>query len=360
MKVFVSFSIRSLVVVLFISSLLFVPASTEAQGQPVAGIGISPATIEEGANPGETKRYTVTVANLSDSEQTYYVYVRDIVGVNGSGVPEYASESAEVTGFELSKWITLDSDQITVPAATEVPLGFTMQVPENAAPGSHFGAVFLSVEPPRLRSTGAAVGYEVANIISIRVAGDALEKAEIRQFSTDKFLYGTTSVNFSLRIENLGNVLVRPIGPIEITNMFGKQVAVLTFNESLAGVFPKVVREFTFRWEDDGIGFGRYEARVSPVYGGAGGKTTMSSTVSFWILPMNIIGPAVGVLVVLLLLVYFGVRLYVRRTMALMGVSNDRRIVRSRRSGSPVMLMTFVAMCATTILFLLVLLILFA
>jgi hypothetical protein len=83
-----------------------------------------------------------------------------------------------------------------------------------------------------MRTTGAAVGYDVANIVSIRVAGDVSEGAEIRQFSTDQFVYGSTDVNFTLRIENLGNVLVRPSGPLEITNMFGKTVATLVFNES--------------------------------------------------------------------------------------------------------------------------------
>jgi hypothetical protein len=326
-----------------------------------AGVGITPAVIEEGAVPGTSQEHIVTVTNLSAEEKQYFVYVRDIVGVKQDNSPLYADEGAEPTGFELSQWVSLDVSEITIPSQGSVQVKVTITVPPEASPGSHFGALFVSHEPPRLRSTGAAVGYDVANIISIRVAGDANEKAEIRQFSTDRFVYGSTDIGFTLRIENLGNVLVRPVGPLEIRNMFGEQVALLTFNESQGSVFPGATREFSFRWQDDGIGFGRYEARVSPIYGGEGSKNTISSTVSFWILPMNIIGPAAGVLLLLLALVYLGTRLYVRRTVAVYQAAGERRIVRTtRRRGNPALLITFVAMSAATVLFLIILLMLFA
>lgn len=335
--------------------------SVSAQGTDAAGIGISPAIIEEGATPGEVKKYTVSVSNLSEAEQKYYVYMRDIVGVKNDNSPVYAQDDTETTGFELSSWVKLDVEEIIVPAGADVPLSFTLTVPDTASPGSHFGALFISLEPPRLRTTGAAVGYDVANIISIRVAGDANEKAEIRQFSTDRFFYGSTNVDFNLRIENLGNVLVRPTGPIEITNMFGKNVATLVFNDSQASVFPGVTREYNFNWTDEGTGFGRYLVRVSPIYGESGSKNTISSTVSFWVLPMNIIGPALGVLAVILLSIYVGVRLYVRRTVSLLSAGGERRMVRTvRRRGSPVLLMTFISMLATTVLFLIILLLIFA
>jgi hypothetical protein len=359
MQISLPFLTRVIPVVVYLLLALF--ANSVSAQSNAAGIGISPAIIEEGATPGEVKQYTVSVANLSESEQKYYVFVRDIVGVKNDNSPVYAEEGIEASGFELSSWVKLGVEEMVVPAGAEAPLSFTLNVPDTASPGSHFGAVFISLEPPRLRTTGAAVGYDVANIISIRVAGDATEKAEIRQFSTNKYFYGSTNVDFNLRIENMGNVLVRPTGPIEITNMFGKNVATLVFNESQASVFPGVTREYNFNWTDDGIGFGRYLARVSPIYGEAGNKNTISSTVSFWVLPMNIIGPALIVLAFILLAIYVGVRLYVRRTVALMSVGGERRMVRTvRRRGSPVLLMTFISMLATTVLFLIILLLIFA
>jgi len=325
-----------------------------------SGISISPALIEETLDPGFEKEYTIDVKNLRDSSQTFFITTRNISDVKAGGVPVFAQENDEITGLELADWIELSETEIILEAGQERSISFVMRVPNNASPGSHFGGVFLSVDAPELDRSGAGVGYQVANIISIRVSGDVNESATIRQFSTDKFLYGTQNIDFNVRVENTGNVLIRPSGPLGIYNMLGQQVDQITFNEDQAGVFPERVREFSFNWEGEGVGFGRYEAIVSAVYGDEGAKKTISSTVSFWVLPMNIIGPALGVLAVLLLIVFVVVRLYISRTVAQLS-SGRTRVVRSRRrSGpSPVLLLT-VVMLVVTALFLIVLLALFA
>ncbi len=345
---------------IFLLSLLLTGFAFTANAQSGAGVGLRPATVEETMEPGESRQFTVQVSNLSGADQTYYLNKRDITGVEVGGVPIFADENSERTGFELSEWIKLDVDKLDIPTDGTANISFTLNVPNNASPGSHFAGIFVSVEPPRLRSTGASVAYEVANIISIRVAGEAVESAQIRQFSTNKFIYGSTNIDFLIRIENEGNVLVRPMGPLEINNMFGKRAAMLTFNDALAGVFPKTTREFTITWEGEGTGFGRYEAVLSPVYGDLGRKSTMSSTVTFWILPMNIIIPSAIVLAVVLATIYIAVKLYVRRTMAVASAGSTRRLVRTRqRIEFPIMLV-IVSMFGITALFVIVLLLLFA
>ncbi|MCD5381544.1 MAG: hypothetical protein LR008_03145, partial [Candidatus Pacebacteria bacterium] len=204
------------------------------------------------------------------------------------------------------------------------------------------------------------VGYQVAHIFNVRVAGDAIEDAAIRQFSTSKFLYGSQNIEFLIRIQNNGNVMVKPRGPLEIYNMLGNQVGTMVFNDTELGVFPYSTREFSnVVWEGGSIGFGRYEAILSPVYGDAGAKKTMSSTATFWILPMNIIGPAAGILGFLLLVIFIFVRMYIRRS--LQHLNHERRVIRRKRSGgSSATLLLTVVMLTVTALFLIVLLALFA
>ncbi len=346
--------------IVLLGSFIFTTTPALAQSSGGAGVGLSPAVIEEPMGPGETRQFNLEISNLSATDQTYYLFRKDITGVRPGGVPIFAEENAERTGFELSEWITLGVTEVDVPVNESAVVSFILEVPENASPGSHFGGVFVSVEPPKLRSTGAAVGYEVANIISIRVAGEALESAQIRQFSTDKYLYGSTNIKFLVRIENEGNVLVRPTGPLEVNNMFGKQVALLNFNESLSGVFPNTDRDFEITWEDESPGFGRYEAVLSTSYGSEGQKNTISSTVTFWILPMNILVPAIIILAVILLSIYVGVKLYIRRTMAVMSAGKTRRLVKSRRHNEFPLLMVIVSMLTVTALFLIILLLIFS
>lgn len=354
----------------FILSLAFFTLTPIHQAHAQAGVSISPALIEETLDPGFSKEYTIDIVNLRNIEQTFYITTRNISDVRAGGVPVFARENAEITGLELADWIQLSETEITLQEGESRSISFVMNVPDEASPGSHFGGVFFSVEAPEMQNSGAGVGYQVANIISIRVSGDINESAGIRQFSTDKFLYGTQDVTFNVRIENTGNVLIRPSGPLEIFNMLGQKVDTVTFNEEQAGVFPKVlnpenpenngIREFVLDWEGTGVGFGRYEVIVSPVYGIEGAKKTMSSTASFWVLPMNIIGPALGVLAVLLLIVFVIVKLYINRTLAQLSGGRTRVVRSRRRSGpSPVLLLT-VVMLVVTALFLIVLLALFA
>jgi hypothetical protein len=336
---------------------LTVPLLAGAQTQ--AGAGLAPTLIERGAEPGETFSETLTVSNLSDETQTYFLYARDISGVRAGGSPIFADEGMERTGFELTEWVTLSDYELTLSPGDEQSVTVTITVPSEASPGSHFGGVVVSLEPPRLRTVGAGVGFEVANIISIRVAGDAVESAQIRSFSTDKRVYGETLVNFTARVENKGNVLVRPTGLLEVTNMFGERVVLMRFNEAAGGVFPGSVRDFAMVWEDETPGLGRYEAKVSLVYGEAGvSQQTVTHTTSFWILPMNIIQPLLITLAVTAVTIYLLVWWYIRRRIQAL---SGRRVVRRRASSTtPVFTIALVVTLMVTALFLLILLFLFA
>lgn len=354
---------RFILLVTFLSFVfLFVPFFTNAQPGS-AGVGIEPAVIDppEQFKPGETRGFQTKIKNISGIDQVYFLSKRDIVGVREGGVPIFAEDGQEKTGYELSDWIVLPTTEIFVPAGSVVDFNFIMTIPENAVPGSHFGSVVVAVEPPDMEDNGASIGYEVANIISIRVEGEVTESARIRQFSTSQYIYGSTNVEFEAVIENEGNTLVKPIGPLEVKNMYGKKVANLTFNESQSAIFPRTTRNFKVNWTDQSPGFGRYEAMLSVVYGVEGSMKTLTSTVTFWILPMNIITPALIGLSVILILIYVVVKLYVRRSLALVtSVNSGRRLVRTRRQGQFPIFLVFVSMLAVCALFFIVLLLLFA
>jgi hypothetical protein len=338
-------------------SLTFSYSLVYAQG---AGVRISPAMIEESVDPGTVMDYKFSIENLTNNEVVYYLFPLNISGIKGGGVPIFAKDNNEQTGYEMADWINLSVTEVTLPANGSVSVPFTISLPEDATPGSHFAGVFVSVDPPKIERSGAAVGYQVANIISLRVSGDIIDSASIRQFSTGKFLYGSQNVDFLVRIENSGNVLVRPTGPLEIFNMLGNQVGNVTFNAQESAVFPYDSRDFVgVSWEGDSVGFGRYEAILSPSYGDAGAKKTMSNTVTFWILPMNIIGPILAVLALMLIVTFIFIRLYIRRSLEYLN-HNRRLVSRRRKKGSSATLLVTVVMLTAIALFLIVLLALFA
>ena len=352
---------------LFLAAVLlgwqFLPATSYAQAgsSDRAGLSISPALYEEQLDPGTTDSFTLRITNLENRDRTLFLVPRNISGVEAGGVPVFAVDDEELTGFELASWLEFSEDSIDIAANGSATVGITIRVPDDAPPGSHFGGINVSSQGERLERTGAGVSLGVTNIVTVRVSGEASERALIRALSTDRYVYGSTDVEFTARVENAGNVLQRPIGPLEITNMFGANVAQLTVNESRAGVFPRTERVFTVTWRDENPGFGRYEATLSMAYGSEGATQTMSNTVSFWILPMNIIWPALMTLTALLLVTFIGVRMYVRRTLRY-HLGSSGRVNRGGRRAAPFpfWLLALVVMLAVTALFLLILLAIFA
>jgi len=132
-------------------------------------------------------------------------------------------EEGEETGFEITAWIKIPTDPITIAAGETKEIPFSIEVPSGAAPGGHFGGIFLSLTPERPKETGVGVGFQVGTIINLRISGDVFEEARIREFRTDRAMYSTPDVTFITRVENVGNVLIRPRGPLEITDFFWKE-----------------------------------------------------------------------------------------------------------------------------------------
>ncbi len=347
--------------VLFLVFFLVFSIVNFTYAQDNAGITLVPASIEEPADPGDVLVHTLKITNVSDVDKEYYIFKRNIKGVETGGVPIFAEDETEKTGYEITEWIEVPTDPLKVPANSTYELPVTIRVPDTATPGSHFGGIFVSVEPPKLRQIGAGVGYEVASIVSIRISGAVLDSARIRSFSTDKLLYSKKDVAFTARIENQGNILIRPRGPVTITSMFGTDPEGFLVNESLAGVFPGTMRDIEFSWQSDGIGFGRYEAVLALVYEGDGGQRTIDASLVFWVFPAKIMLTILGVFVGIFVLGYAFTKYYINQ--AIIRAAGGRRIAPQKyRKQVGISRFAFVTMTlmAVLVLFLIVVLVFFA
>ncbi len=357
--------VKKLTVPLVVAGLVipfFLGAFSVADAQSPEGIEITPAVIEDRVNPGETYRFAIKVTNLSNIEKTLYLGAQDISGLDDRGVPLFAEEG-QPTEYELSSWVKLPQDSVVIGPNETRSIPYVINVPAGASPGAHFGGVFLDVRPPKLRSIGAAVGMRTGSIINLRIAGDVQEDARIREFSTEKIVYNEPTIDFSTKIDNLGNVLLRPHGLIEISDMFGRQVGSVRVNETGSALFPKGDRNYVTTWEYDKFAFGRYQALVSMVYGDDSRKT-LSATTSFWILPLKPILIALSSLLAFVLLLYGWMRLYINKKLREMGVNPSKRAdtyyVKKYNKSASRLMMILIAVFIFSVLFLFALFLLFA
>lgn len=265
--------------------------------QSSTSLVISPPTFEINANPGDSIENTVKISNRSDRPLDIVTDKRNFTALGEEGAVGLTDEE---TSFSLASWIRILPTSTTIEANSTKVFTFVIDVPANAEPGGHFGSIVFQtggeVEPD---FTGAAVAQEIGGLLLVRVAGDVDEQAKILSFGPNKSFYEYGPVDFEIRVENEGNVHVKPTGVITISNMFGQKVA--SFDIDPKNVLPGAVRKIPATWDTKYL-FGRYTATTVLTYGTEGSVITETTTFSG--LPYKLVGGALlGVVIVLLLLI---------------------------------------------------------
>jgi len=365
------FFVSCLFVLTFV--LIGVPREVAAQDGEITGstgITVRPAIIEDLIEPGEVITGEIDVTNDSDQSVVLYIRARNIEGLYDSGLP-YLAPAGKETPYEFASWVAEDLVGTQFAPRETKAVRYRIDVPQDASPGGHFGVIFMTREPPEAQIQGARLGLQVGTVFNLRVAGDIDEDAFVGQVTTDKAVYrtGNPTVNFSVPVENRGNVLIRPQGAILITTVSGKQVANISVNESAGATFPGQVRNFATTWQPENFTIGRYQAVASIVYGNEA-RRTETVTTSFWVLPFNLIFGVLAVIIAAFIGGYLWLRREVqKRVRELVGNTNtmgrgqkgvEGAIPPSVAPPLPKGLVLAVAVLLAVLIFLLVLIFLFA
>ncbi len=298
-------------------------ASAQTESFQQNGVRIRPALIQEKVDPGQNYNSYIKVTNLSLNDQIYYLSTDNITGLSSEGQPVFAKLTGQAIEGGMDSWIKLPDGPITVKSGETLDVPFALNIPTNASPGGHFGAIFVSTKPDTPKETGTAVGFVVGTLLNLRISGDIVEDTQIREFRIDKTIYNNPNANFYVRVENLGNTLSRPVGFVEITDMFGKKIGTVPINNQGNGIFPKQIREFAGYWQGEGFKFGRFTATLSLVYGDEG-KKTITSVQTFWVLPIKPIATFFGIILGIIILAIALIRMYIKRKL------NEALVVNSK------------------------------
>lgn len=300
---------------IFILILFFLFSSKVCFAQ--VGIKTSPLRFEEIVEPGQVLTKYIKVTNTANYPQKFYIYPMDFKA-SGEGGQALLMQAGSEEGPYLSSWINADKNGIDFLPGEEKQIPIVFRVPQNIGPGGYYGAVVIGPQPPKIDPKGGVVismTHQVAVLALFHVKGTVKEEARIREFTTDKNFYDSPfNVNFITRIENLGNIHIKPVGVIEIKNFFGKKISTLNVNSTGANVLPNSIRRFENSWKDS-VGFGKYTAFLILNYGlppneGGEGIKNLTAQTTFWILPLKIIIPTIIGIVLLIALIALFFKLY--------------------------------------------------
>src|SRR5438105_12548079 len=240
-------------------------------------ISINPAHVELTATPGGHLTSSFKFWNGTSADVLVHLEAADFTPQGEEGQILVDGEEDPINS--LKTWVTLAAPDVNVPAGEEIPIDFSLNVPANASPGSHWGTL-LTVLAPQSTGPGTAVQTRFGLLILVRVLGDVREKLTLESASVTRFT-DSLPITVEARFRNEGTVHEAPQGTIEVRNLFGALVATGTL--PVRNVLPGVVRKVDASVGGSGFWLGRYTVLLSAAYRDKG--ETLAARRVVWIIP---------------------------------------------------------------------------
>lgn len=331
MKARAATSLGFILVVISMLTVLVVTSSARVSAQAsnantAQGIEISPALVELNGAAGGTYAINLTVTNVTLTDLLYTVSVDDFTAKDETGTPQILLDSPLPESASIRNWVATPTT-FTLKSRESRTVTAQVTIPANAEPGGHYGVVRFSGQAPEVEDTGVGLSASAGTLLLIRVDGDINEQASLASFFTaingnQTFLFETSPISFVTRINNEGNIHVKPVGSIEVKNAFGGIVTTIPLNAEKSNVLPDSIRRFDTQY-DGGWMIGYYTANLTLGYGTTG--QALTSTISFWVIPYRLILAALLVLVTVGYILSRLVKVYNKRIITKATQTHDKK-----------------------------------
>ncbi len=277
-------------------------SAVKAAPSVAQGLQISPVIIELNADKGKTYNLKMSILNVTTGDLVFKSFVNDFRAKDETGNPAVLLKSDLPQSASVISWVQ-PIGSISLAAKQSKTLIVPVTVPANAEAGGHYGVIRFSGTAPAEEQTGVSLAASAGVLLLVRVSGEIKENLQLTSFFTQTSSksgswFESKPITFVERITNTGNVHVKPIGDLVVTNMFGKQVATLKVNNTKGNILPSSTRRFEQFWSKKWL-FGKYTAAVNLAYG-TQGKVLIGS-VTFWVIPYKAIAALILLIVVLVI-----------------------------------------------------------
>jgi hypothetical protein len=285
----------------------FIPKIFSADSDTGSGITVGPPVAEYTIVRGQTANGIVKVNDYSPTPITLYPQVSDFGAKDESGQPAFF-ESDPNRKFSLSSWIKFSPEPVNLAVGELRAIPYQITVPPDAEPGGHYGVIFFSTKAPDdVKEGEAKVGanLKVGQLLLVTVPGAVEESASVATFKTSFFnmmpkisfkkdnkwgFYWDWKINFVTRIQNDGNVHIKPAGKIEIKDIVGQKTVSLTVNEAKGNVLPESTRLFENGLKMKWWQMGYFKANLDLTYGQS---QSLHDSLGFLVIPWWLIATVI-------------------------------------------------------------------
>jgi hypothetical protein len=269
-------------------------------------VQVSPSPLVVNPSPGKNQTATLTIRNFSTHTESLST------GLSGLKIEDSGrkvSPHGPIPG-NMDAWVKFSQSRLIIAPGGSVPLTVTF-APPNDVGFSYAAAITLTSTDTTIQSqTGATLRPEVDVFCLVNInRPDARAELSIAGFSASKSHYNFLPADFSLTVENKGNVIEQPTGNIFIQRSFDDPtpIATLQINGNGGYVLPDSLRTFDSQWSagfpsyiagTDGkvhlrwdwkhvseLRFGRYVAKAVLVYNNGKQDVPLIASFTFWVIP---------------------------------------------------------------------------
>lgn len=293
--------------------------------KPAGAMTIMPPILNLTLDPGTVVADVVQIHNEEEIPFKITPVTRNFYAVEGdenSGAPDFYAADEVRNGYEMANWIEISDEGRVIQPGEWANIPFMIRVPEDAQPGSHFGAIQIMASKPDeiapLEDSGISIERGTSILVFVRVNGDVVDELSVTDFATEP-RYARLPVDFTIRVRNSGTSHQRPTGNVIIKDMLGRQVATPVINPGpqFRSILPGSTRRFDIMWQKrrlpegaseyerqlKNFAFGKYTATMILTYGPDDQQKVITSVTEFWVLPwMALLTYAVLLIAVILLL----------------------------------------------------------
>lgn len=196
-------------------------------------VGVDPVTRIHSATPGQSLTQTLTVYNPNKIAAKLRVtaYLTDM---NISEVGELSYPPAASMKESLASWVTFSPAEIQLGSEERVQVRYTVQVPANATPGTHWAMLMFEAQDPAPLpgKTLTAFRMRVAHTIYVNVQPTKFA-GEIVGIFENPPKQDTDTFDLGIQYANNGNIATAVRGKVEVRDMAGKLVVTLPIDVAL-------------------------------------------------------------------------------------------------------------------------------
>ncbi len=201
-------------------------------------LGVEPPVLLKEAKPGETLTQTLRIHNVG----TRPVRVRASLG-DWTYDPMGKIQFLPVGTLKesASPWATFAPAEFLLEAKASRPLTYTLTVPKEAAPGTHWGVLFLEAEDPNPPPGVPLATFRVrmAHVFYVNIP-PLTSSGRITGIVPSAPQKPQDPFRFALQYQNTGNTAQKLSGRFEVRDTSGRKVAEVLIEEEV--VLPGQVR----------------------------------------------------------------------------------------------------------------------